>query len=181
VTKGGSRGQIMLGIYEVSGDRLRFCYAVPGRDARGTSRPRPAVGTRSRKCSVRNLDLWRLRDLNSRLRRCKRRDPSGGALEGWAVSHSQTPRTKTKKVSFQSRLRLAQLIRFIQLLDKSHDVPHPNDFTPGSIPSVIAWMSSNRNTESTGSTNSLKNSCRYQRSGIFRFSLAKNSALIRGH
>jgi uncharacterized protein (TIGR03067 family) len=32
VTQGGSRGQTMLGIYELSADRFRVCYAAPGRD-----------------------------------------------------------------------------------------------------------------------------------------------------
>jgi uncharacterized protein (TIGR03067 family) len=43
VTRGGSRGQIMLGIYNISGDNLRVCYAGPGRE-----RPRdfkPKVGS----------------------------------------------------------------------------------------------------------------------------------------
>jgi uncharacterized protein (TIGR03067 family) len=32
VTQGGLRGQTMLGIYELVGDRLRVCYASPGRE-----------------------------------------------------------------------------------------------------------------------------------------------------
>jgi uncharacterized protein (TIGR03067 family) len=32
VTQGGARGQTMLGIYELVGDRFRVCYGLPGRD-----------------------------------------------------------------------------------------------------------------------------------------------------
>jgi uncharacterized protein (TIGR03067 family) len=44
VTKGGSRGQIMLGIYEISGDRLRVCYAVPGRERPRDFTPKAGSG-----------------------------------------------------------------------------------------------------------------------------------------
>ena len=43
VTQGASRGQTMLGIYEIAGDRLRVCLAAAGRE-----RPRdfsPQIGS----------------------------------------------------------------------------------------------------------------------------------------
>jgi erythromycin esterase len=44
VTKGGLRGQIMLGIYVISGDSLRVCYAVPGRERPRDFTPKPGSG-----------------------------------------------------------------------------------------------------------------------------------------
>src|SRR5262249_49480268 len=44
VTKGGSRGHIMLGIYELSGDHLRVCYAVPGRERPRDFKPKAGSG-----------------------------------------------------------------------------------------------------------------------------------------
>src|SRR5262249_14884653 len=44
VTRGGSRGQIMLGIYEIAGDRLRVCYAVPGRERPRDFTPKAGSG-----------------------------------------------------------------------------------------------------------------------------------------
>jgi erythromycin esterase len=44
VTKGAARGQILLGIYELSGDRLRVCYAVPGRERPRDFTPKAGSG-----------------------------------------------------------------------------------------------------------------------------------------
>jgi uncharacterized protein (TIGR03067 family) len=44
VTQGASRGQIMLGIYEISGDRLRVCYAMPGRERPRDFTPKAGSG-----------------------------------------------------------------------------------------------------------------------------------------
>jgi erythromycin esterase len=44
VTRGGARGQVMLGIYEIAGDRLRVCYAMAGRDRPRDFTPRPGSG-----------------------------------------------------------------------------------------------------------------------------------------
>jgi uncharacterized protein (TIGR03067 family) len=44
VTKGASRGQIVLGIYEISGDRLRVCYALPGRERPRDFTPKAGSG-----------------------------------------------------------------------------------------------------------------------------------------
>jgi uncharacterized protein (TIGR03067 family) len=44
VTRGGSRGQIMLGIYEIAGDRLRVCYALPGRERPRDFTPKAGSG-----------------------------------------------------------------------------------------------------------------------------------------
>jgi erythromycin esterase len=44
VTKGGARGQIMLGIYGISGDRLRVCYAGPGRERPRDFTPKAGSG-----------------------------------------------------------------------------------------------------------------------------------------
>jgi uncharacterized protein (TIGR03067 family) len=44
VTSGGSRGQIMLGIYEITGDRLRVCYAVTGRERPRDFKPKAGSG-----------------------------------------------------------------------------------------------------------------------------------------
>jgi uncharacterized protein (TIGR03067 family) len=44
VTRGGARGQIMLGIYGIMGDRLRVCYAMPGRERPRDFTPKPGSG-----------------------------------------------------------------------------------------------------------------------------------------
>jgi erythromycin esterase len=44
VTRGGARGRLMLGIYEIAGDGLRFCYAAPGRERPRDFTPRAGSG-----------------------------------------------------------------------------------------------------------------------------------------
>jgi erythromycin esterase len=44
VTRGAARGQIMLGIYEISGDRLRVCYAMSGRERPQDFTPKAGSG-----------------------------------------------------------------------------------------------------------------------------------------
>jgi erythromycin esterase len=44
VTRGGARGQIMLGIYGINGDRLRVCYAMHGRERPRDFTPKPGSG-----------------------------------------------------------------------------------------------------------------------------------------
>jgi uncharacterized protein (TIGR03067 family) len=47
VNEGRLRGQILLGIYELDGDRWRVCLAAPGRDRPRDFNPRPGSGQSS--------------------------------------------------------------------------------------------------------------------------------------
>ena len=50
-TGGPTKGQVQLGIYELDGERVKFCFAAPGKD-------RPTEFT-TKEGSARTLSVWK--------------------------------------------------------------------------------------------------------------------------